>query len=125
TKRLPLCSVAREGHARVEAIRPAPSEPGPGEVHVAVARAAGAVDLDRGLVVKDAGDARSGRAVSDSERAHDLLAVVDRRPVLTAGVLVRRHPHVPSRLRWLFRVDRALGACEQPPGALPPPHGIA
>src|SRR5205085_6342044 len=95
-------------------VRPIPVEARPREVDVAVAAAAGAVGLDRRLVVEDAEQVRRRRAVRDDGRAVVLETVLRRvGRVGTAGVAEARDEHVAERLRGSGRITRALGAEER------------
>ena len=99
---------ADEVDARVEAIRATAREARPREVDVAVALAAGAVDLERRLIVEFSQQVRRRRAFRDVDRGLELLAVLHCRAVLAVGVLVRPDPHVAERLGRAFRIARTL-----------------
>jgi hypothetical protein len=116
---------ADEVDARVEAIRATAREARPREVDVAVALAAGAVDLERRLIVEFPQQVRRRRALRDVDGDDELLAVFRRRAVLAVGVLVRPDPHVAECLGRAFRIARALRAGEQPAVAVPREHRIA
>src|SRR5439155_25904269 len=98
-ERLSVIGRADEVDARVEAARTVAGKPRPGEIDVAVARAARAIDLDRGLVVELAEQVRGGRALPHSEGANEPLAVRERGTVHAGRVLVRGDPDVAERLR--------------------------
>src|ERR671923_217714 len=91
----------------VDLVRPVAVEARPREVDVAVALAAGAVGLDRRLVMEDAEQVRRRRAVRDDGRAVVLEAIL-RRVGRVGAVRVpeARDPDVALRLRDARNVVR-------------------
>ncbi len=68
---------------------------------------------------------RCRRALRDVDGGDELLAVVRRRAVLPAGVLVRPDPHVAERLGRAFRIAGALRAGKKASVGVPSEHRIA
>src|SRR5256886_13292207 len=101
------------------------AEAHPGEVDVAVADAAGAIRLDRRLVVELAEQIGCGGPFGDDLRAEVALAVVARIAQLAVRVVVARHPHVAERLRRARRVARGFRPHEHAPVVVPGDHRIA
>ena len=93
----------------------------PGEVDVAVEPAAGAIGLDRGLVVELAGE-RSRRTRRHRDRADVALAVVGRAP---ARVHIGRDPLVAESLRASAGIAGALRTEERASMTVPRDHRIA
>ena len=116
---------ADEKDARVEAVGRVAGEARPGEVDVAVTWAAGAIDLDRRLVVELAEQVRRRGALRDVDRLLELLAVVDRGGGLATWVFVRPHPDVAEGLRRAGWIARALRAGEKPAVVVPGEHRVA
>ena len=102
-----------------------PGEARVGEVHVAIAPAAGAVGLDRGLVGELAEKVRCRAALGDGDRADEALAVVHGRASLAAGIVESRDPLVAERLLRARRVARAFGGEERPSVVVPSDNRIA
>src|SRR5205823_2641931 len=105
-------------------VRATASEARPREVDVPVALAAGAVDLDRGLIVEFPQQVRRCRSLRDVDRLDEFLAVANRGPILAARVLVRPNPDIAECLRRAGRIARALRAREQSAVAVPREHWI-
>ena len=113
------------GRAHEVDVRVARGEPRPGEVDVSVAHRAGAVDLDRCLVVELPFERRR-RALVDRGRALILEAVVRRRRRVGAvRVCVARDPDVAEALRGSRRVAGRLGAEERAAVAVPRDHRVS
>src|SRR5204863_992203 len=123
-ERPPMVRRADEVDARVEAVRATAREARPREIDVAIALAAGAVDLDRRLIVELPQQVRRRRALRNVDGSLELLAVVRRRTAWTIGVLVRPDPHVAEGLSRPFWIGRTLRAREQASVVVPREDGI-
>src|SRR5207237_9344357 len=107
-ERPPVISRPDEVDARVKAARPVAREPRPRKVDVAVAVAAGAVDLDCGFIVEFPQQVWRCRSLRDVDRLGEFLAVANRGPILSVRILVRPNPDIAECLRRASRIARAL-----------------